>query len=104
MKALILILSLCLATGASASALNCTTADGATVLNGDTVRLYYSPQPRKSIGPNYLCEQTSRLRVCLNGEFSRNEIVCDEMDSGGCVAWWIDVLDDSSFAFATCSN
>ncbi|MFV8258583.1 hypothetical protein ACNQKP_12295 [Bdellovibrio bacteriovorus] len=102
MKALIFALTLGLSAAAQAD--NCVSADGLIIPNGKTVRMYYSSQPTKEIGPNYTCNSTFRTRTCIDGALSTSVITCSEYDSGGCVDWWMDRLQDTDFSFAQCND
>lgn len=102
MKALIF--ALALGVSATAQAHNCVSAEGLIIPNGKTVRLYYSAQPTKEIGPNYTCNSTARTRTCIDGALSTSEIKCSQYDSGGCVDWWMDRLEDTDFSFAQCND
>ena len=100
----LLIAALTMTLSVSAFAQDCVTADGVTIQNGQSAVLFYVSQPRKQIGPNYTCGSVARVRTCVNGELSNKPVVCSEMDSGGCVDSWIDVMDDASFTFAICKD
>lgn len=89
---------------ATASAVDCVTADGVTIANGTSAAMYYRAQPRKQIGPNYSCGFVSRTRTCVNGELSITPRECDQYDSGACVAHWIEMLQDNDFTFGRCED
>lgn len=104
MKALMMALIASFTLTSMAQAQDCLSADGLSIPNGVSVKLYYSANPTKSLGPAYTCESVSRVRTCVNGVLSAQEIQCSEYDSGGCVDWWMDRLPDTDFATLQCQN
>jgi len=96
---LLSLLALILPVAASA---NCELNGGIYPL-GAKVKFYYTNQSAK-IGPNYSCEDLSRVRTCgFKGVWSANQPECSQFDSGGCVDWWVDQMADSSFRYTSCN-
>lgn len=86
----------------NAQALYCVTADGVLIKHGESTTLHYKKRPRGQIGPNYTCVEVSRVRTCVDGQFSDVPRQCSEYDSGGCVDNWISQLPDTEFNYAHC--
>lgn len=97
----ILALSIC---SHFAKASPCQTVDGLWVENGRSILFYLTDQPRTQLGPNYTCEEVSRVRTCVNGRLSEKTPACSEFDSGGCVDSWLQQLPDSEFTFQNCRD
>ncbi|UXR63893.1 hypothetical protein EZJ49_12545 [Bdellovibrio bacteriovorus] len=104
MKALLMALTASFAMASITHAQDCVSADGLIIPDGLTVKLYYSANPTKSLGPAYTCDSVARVRTCVAGVLSAKEIQCSEYDSGGCVDWWMDRLPDTDFATVQCHN
>ncbi len=99
-KLMALVLVLFTVTNAQAS--YCMTTDGLHIKHGEATTLYFKTLPRTQIGRNYTCVEVSRVRTCIDGEFSAVDRQCSEFDSGGCVDSWLSQLPDSEFIFGNC--
>ena len=104
MKSFFAALALVSAFSMTASAQDCVTADGATIANGASAKLFYTLTPRQDLGPDYTCAEMSRVRTCVNGTLTNNTPACSQYDSGGCVDFWVDRLADADFALAVCND
>lgn len=74
---------------------------------GEVATFYYAARSA-DIGPNYTCQELSRLRICEplenleDAQWSQTQPECRSRDSGSCADRWLDLLPDSDFNYTRC--